>query len=646
MKKIKALLTLGLALGTLGGIAAAFGHSANSKVVKADPEEESYIEMSTDFFTNWTNDAGYIGDQNSTFWGEHYSFEALGKFYCGESAGDWRGTLTSRTWKQRTQYVYFQFGGACDYARDDANNDYVHLEFKYGENTVKFYNNTFVENPMTLRYYKIPDEVFSGLSKDENGYFDMSVDVVDYQPGGNYGLANFGYLHVNQTLESTADAMRYFLNHLSSDSRDWKKGKRKAIFNSYYENSDQRAVFFASVGDNIDDTFNSNDDFLKNWYFDHNYFNDEYGTARHFDKAISTSTYRPGDNTNLPFNNNNGFFRGWFENDTDGGFVGADNLKYRFVSRPFTLSGTGIVSIKMAGKASLHVLNPLVQNTIGQDADVAWIDNRALNTDGWEDSGRNIADTGFNTTTMVNHVINLEAYLGKTIQLAIADVDTSGWSACYYDDLVTKYTAAPGYHIDVVSQENNHGKFYPVYPDIYINSTRKSDQNERGVNYLDRGINKENENAILNHVDSSNSLPAYNVWKSYFDTVRNGKVGQNYCSSRTSESVQSVLNSYISLSEGAKRIVCKSDDFERVGDGDWYKVNPTVYGANDAYNIANSLQYLANENSMSLVVYSSGLVYAPNNVVDNPSLVVAVITTAALVCVVALFFYTRKRKVQ
>ena len=596
------------------------------------PNDYSFLPMRPDFFTNWTYDAGEFAGTDARFWGENYSFEALDTFYRGETKESWTGTLTSKTWKQSTQYVYFQLGGARDY---DHANGHAHLVFHYGSYSADFYNNTFVENPMTLRYFKVPDDKFEELTANSDD-FDMYVEVVDPAWEG-YGFVNLGYFHINQTEESTSDAMRYFLNHMSTDSREWEVNKRREIMNTYFDNSDQKAVFFRTVS-NVDDSFSSNSDFMNHWYFDHNYFNGDYGPEKHFDKAIGTDTYRPDAATNMPFNNDGGFFRGWYEPSVGAGFVESDGLRYRFISRPFVLSGTGLISIKMAGKASLHVIDSTVKNTNSQPADLAWIDNKAMQSDGDQS---NMASSGFNTTAMVRHVINLEAYLGKTIQLAICDVDTSGWSAAYFDSLVSNYTTRPGFRVEYAIQTNNSRTCYPVFRDIYINSACKNDGNQFGVIYNGgNGVNTANDNAILNHVDSSPSLGAYNAWKSYLDAARGGNAGNNYCSSLTSNDVKSALNAFAALSSDAKAIVCASDDFERTGANGL----PTIYGPSHQYNITRSLVYLAAENSINIGISASP--YLLSNILNTEStpIVLVSVSLVAISLLVVFLFVLKKRK--
>ena len=498
---------------------------------------------------------------------------------------------------------------------------------------------------MLLRYFRIPDTEYALLGG-SNG-FTMHIDLVDGRTG-NFGFHNFGYLHPNQTLESTADAMRYYLNHLSTDSRTSQIRMRKAIQNNYFLNEGTETglknVFYSTVS-NIDDCFSNNTDFTNHWYFDHNYFNNRYDATRYFDSAISTGTYRPEDATNLPFNNDGGFFRGWHENDEVGGFVAADFLRYRFISRPFVLSGSGIISIKMAGKASLHVIDATVQNTDSQPADLAWIDNNVMNMSG---DAANIASSGFNVCTMVNHVINLEAYLGKTIQLAICDYDESGWSACYFDELVSYYESAPAFHVDSTTQTNTSGTFYPSYPDVYVNSACKSGENASGVIYNGgNSVNTADDNAILNHTDSSSSYAAYNVWKIYLNTVRGGNQGTNYCSMLTDDGVKEVINTYASLSNAAKQIVCASDDFERVGSGDWYTINPTIYTSSDSYNLSRTIQYLADVNNISVTVYNSGALSLIKFMqLDNPTSisVISFLLLGAVALLATLTILKKKKK--
>ena len=540
----KFLIPLALAVGVL-----TLGHLTgikNYQRVSADPdpELESAIEINSAFFTNWGDytDPGTFGDKDAKFWDDWHFFNSLGSFFRGESNQGWTGTLTSRTWKQTTQYVYFTWSAAN-------NTEDCKLIFHYGEHEVSMKNDTFVENPMMLRYFKIPDDDYQTLIAANPSGFDMSVDLYDNVTSG-FGFHNFGYLHVNQTEEQVSDAMRYYLNSLDHDPGEWQVNKRKEIFNHYtVGNAGLKEVFYRQVS-NIDDGFENNDDFLNHWYFDYNYFNGGNWGLR-FDKAIGLDRFRPDDNTKMPFNKTgDGFFRGWHENEDLGGFVGGDNSIYRFVSRPFVLSGTGIVSIKMAGTASLHVIDPATRQ------DLAWADCQTFNTEG---NQSNLMDGSFNTVTMVRHVINLEAYVGKKIQLAIADVSDGGWSALYADELDTTNVTYPAFLVDSFEQSNNTGTYNIYKADKYINSENKSGSNSNGVIYVDSDINRANNNAIFGHVDNSPAKDAYNFLNGYYASLRSPANEFNYANA-SAEAKADVVNAYLSLNTNARSIVNASSD--------------------------------------------------------------------------------------
>ena len=566
----KAIKLLGLSL-VCGALTLGFASKQKAKEVKAD--YEWYIPMESAFFTNWSDAAGSFGDSNSTFWGDNYSFQALDSFYRGESAESWKGTLVSRTWKQHTQYIYFQIGGAKNY---DVTGDPVHINIYYGNHVYNLYNNTFVENPMLLRYFKIPDSVFAELTAN-NEDFDMHIEIVDQQSSG-YGFVNFGYLHVNSNESQVSNAMRFYLNHMNLNDREWEVNKRKQILENYYLNNELRSVFLRTV-DDISEDFESNSRFVDHWYFDYKYA-ENMNWALHFDRAIGTDSYRPEASTNMPFNNTgDGFFRGWFENDEIGGFVGGDGSRYRFLSRPFVLSGTGLISIKMAGTASLHVIDTAT------DSDLVWADLLTYNTSGDQ---VNLATSGFNTVTMVRHVINLEAYLGRTIQLGIADVSTGGWSALYVDELVTNYATYPSFKVDTFAQTNTSGTFNAYRTDKYINSTVfNGETNPNGLKYvLENEVNKANDNEIINHVDNTPIKDAYNFLQTYYSSLRSPANEFNY--DRVTDEVKtSVVNAYKALSSDAKAIVDSSIDIEYLStfEAEWWK-NPVTatHGVIDAFN--------------------------------------------------------------
>ena len=648
MKKTKIILTLGLTFGVLGGSVLALSQKRNVKAAKADAETE--ITVNSDFLCfhkaldaeNWSDGfdtaAGSFGDANSRYWtgNENFSFNSMGAFFRGETSEGWKGQLKSRNWNQTTEYGYFTWS-----AKD--NTELVHLDFVFDNGaghagTIHLKNDAYVENTMMLWYFKIPNFVADST-------YVMHVELYDDADSG-FAFHNFGFLHVNQTLQQVSDAMRLYLNSLDyyiSDNdghNNTDRNKSSAIFNHYYGNAYLKEAFCAPVA-NIDDSFSSNSDFLKHWAFDWAYDNYDK-TAKHFDTAISTFEYRPDDGHNVPFNNDTGYFKGWYaENTNSTGFTATDGAIYRFRSRAFVLNSTGLISIKMAGRsASLHVIDVATNSVLG------WVD---VNGRTFQDSGDmdNIANSGFNTCTMRRFVINLEAYAGRTIQLAIADVFDSGWAASYFDELVTSYTSVDtfGFEVDVATQTRGENSTYALYPDYYVSSTWVSNK-ENGFAYdTSNAIITANDNEIRDHVDSSAFLAAFDAWTTYINNVRNGREGSNYCSRLTSDEVKAAVNAYNSLSVDAKKVFCNSHDYERVGSGDWFSINPTIYHKNDTFNIGRSIQYLGQENSVALAVYSNGVAMGYNAYhFDSTTMIITSVSIIAIVSLFVLFLALKKKK--
>lgn len=574
MKKV--FILLGLA-AISSAVAVGVSTKASFKQAKADPDPETAITMNSSFFSNhkaigaenWEDGfdetAGTFGDENSIYWtpNENFSFNSMGSFFRGESNEGWRGVLKSRTWSQVTECGYFTWSA-------QNNSDNVYIEFFYdngaGHNgSIKLKNNAYVENTMMLWYFKIPSFVSAST-------YTMHVELYD-DSISDFAFNNFGYLHVNQTEEQVSDAMRWYLNHLNyynSGNDGWNntdRNKRSTIFNHYYGNSYLKAVFCKTVS-NVDEDFSSNDNFLKHWSFDWAYDNFDR-TAKHFDTIISTYDNRPDDGHNVPFNNNGGFFKGWYaDNTNNSGFTGTDGAIYRFRSRAFVLNNLGLISIKMGGRAaSLHVID-VETNSI-----LAWV-----NVDGrsYQASGdiHDIAESGFNTCTMRRFVVNLEAYAGRTIQLALADIYNEGWAAAYFDELVTSYSNINTFKfsVDEVAQTNSkevetdvfqNVTSYSAYTDYYV-SSRWVDGVANGIAY-DSGndINKANDNAILNHVDNSAANEAFEFLKWFYQNFRSD-TSFNYleCSNFAGQ-LQKLCDDYSGLSASAKAIVDNSDDFNR-----------------------------------------------------------------------------------
>ena len=510
--------------------------------LKAD-EMVTHIEMSADAFIDYAEEKGSFANADATFWGENYSFNALEPFFRGETAEGWTGSLTLKSWKQYTQFIRFQWGGAHNIE------DNIYLEIHYGEYSVSVFNETFSENTMMMDYFKIPDEQYALLDK-TNG-FDMHIKLVDNRTS-DYGFHNFGCLYVNQSEEEVSNAMRYYLNHINlTDTREWKLNNSKTIYNYYLNNDHLKSVFLKTVS-SADEDFENIGNFLNHWYIDVNYGNNA-ADARHVDAVVSNRAIRDG--SNMQYNPTGAsYFAGWY--DAPYGFIASDYPTYRFVSRPFVLGGTGLVSVKMAGRsASLHVIDAETQQ------DLAWADLRTFSTAG-EESKQYL---GFNTVTMVRHYINLSEYLGKKIQLAIADVYEDNWAASYFDELITNYETYPTFGIDGLLQDLGLGldKTYSYYFDQYIASTH-IDNDPNGLKYV-----KGKEEVTT--VDESSIYQAYKLLKHYYSALRSEANGFNY-ENATAEVRKELFDEYFAIDAEARLIFDNSKDF-KVGlfDEEWHK---------------------------------------------------------------------------
>lgn len=658
MKKGFKLLSV-LSLTALGGalVLGATAKNGIAREVKAT-DYETAIEMSSSFFANWSavetalgHVPGYFKGTDATYWNEDNSYNALGTFFDGcnnadtkKSTGEHEGdiyTLSSRRWRQdhTRPNIYFQWGGARDVKTDDVYLERLVFNFYATENGAlvtsrDMVNDTFSSLTMVLRNYIVPDDVLD-MFKDENQNrvdFYMSVDLVDGRTD-NYGAHTFGYLHVNQTLQEVADAQWLYYRNCVATSGD--NGRTvEQLRSNYWLNGSLKAGFENSFEEDFEDS----DVFQANFMLDAGY--DKNGGDRHLDKAISSANYRTDpSNTNMPFNKTgNKFFKGWYgSNDGEAsGYVEGDSPVYRFVSKPFHLPSNGIVSIKMANKASLHVID-----FDGGHGDLAWVDCKTNNPG----ESTNIAKDGVNAVTMVRHVINLSRYAGRLVQLAIADVEAGGWGAAYFDELKANYTTVPALKVDVVEQVAGGVTSYSALNDVYVSSV----EGLAGVESFDYVNNGDNPAE-----DTSPLLNASKFVKSYMNLFRNNHETNRYCSVYKTQDAKDLLDTYKGLSEAEQRLVCASKDYHRKNATaeNWWTIAPTFdleNGSAEAKTLGYSIAFLARENGTAgVTVYGAVLSSIMiNSVIDmtNPSVIVGFVGLVTLIALL-VFFATKKRKAE
>ena len=591
----KFLIPLTFAAGVL--VLASLSGVKTYQKVAADPEPDPepatteanhYMPFNNTNFTE-TGDHGYarlgvIHPYDFTSWSGR--FNALDSFFSGESSGigeNESGYFDSISWHQKKDnpYVYFTLAGNSK--------NYIEVLRKSNNSVLGSVNNDqFNGNPMVMNYIEIDT---SALSENEEVFLRIHDDSYQDEHGG-YRFVTFGYCHVNATDKDVSDAI---WTHINSLTTEYDAGNNEVHYRiretmNFYLNGKASTDGILLLSDNknlsADEDFESNAGFLNNWYRDTTYdhivwwdngdihrdnINDHY--YKSWDKLISNGTQH--NHERMPFNKTGErFFKGYHEpaygTDEATGFMDTDASKYRFVTKPFVLSGEGFISVKMSGHtASLHVLRG--------NTELAFIDNKTNSRAG---SNTNIT-TGYNCLTMVRHVINLSAFKGQVIQIAIADVNCDGdYGAVNFDELITKYDSVPTFKVDTVVQGDS---IHNYYPDFYVPMTNS----KYGL-----GIDYKNDEGVYDiHEDNSAVNEAYNYLKSYYSSLRSPSNRFDYSVASGATKVNVVVD-YNSLSSAAKTIVGNSKDilYTESWNNDWY-----VNAVNTASTISSPLAALVND---------------------------------------------------
>ena len=630
MKKLFSILGL---VGFAGALAVGAGVGVkNVKVAKATSTYFQFGELG-EIAANGTSgnfkfinaekcDAkpGSVVVKDSRYWTNDGCFNGMDNFFKGESAG-WAGIIKSDSWVQSStdKYVYFTWTGDAQTIRiyADGVNDAIETlanDFPNG-------------NAMIVNFIKIPDAYCDGTKVLHLEIEDPSTD------DSGYRFSNFGYCHVNATAKEVSDAI---WKHIEEDLHHDTNETRDRYFSTLTTYSKAKYKPITKLSDNarteVDEDFNDNATFLSNWTRDVFYDDGDLGSM-HTDTIISTITHRVGD-TNLPINKTGtGFFKGFYEDGT--GFVPTDGARYRFVSKPFILSGTGFISVKMAGRsASLHIVRGSGTNSDGENEinhDLLWANVKTYKD---VDQG-NVATSKQNSVTLVRHVLNLSAFLGEIIQIAIADTDTAGgWGAVNFDELITYYPDYPTFTVDTAVQKNT---IHPYYLDQYISGDSSSAQD--GMDY--RESEKEST------VDNSPVKEAYGFLQYYYTNFR-AEGAFFSCCNVTDNTKSELISKYSALSKEAQAIVDDSDDFDygSVHSGNWWEKVPTVGG--DAHTVGYNVQYIARRFNITGIEIKNTPMVSSNQmelpvVMNNTVLVVVLISTLVALTFV-MFIALKKRK--
>ncbi len=522
----------------------------------AETTEVTYLPVGDDNFTLVDFNDGkedvtstlslksFIKGRRDTFWAQGRSYCALDNFIdsINNNGEGLTGTFKSKSFTQTKSYIYFTFGG-------NATNEVVLVDEETNE-TVKTLKNTYFKDPevscnMLIYSMEVPES---------NLGHTMHIEVKDLTTVG-FGGVVFGDLHVNQTKEEVAKAYSVYLNNISiSDelnSDNLNKTARNFIVDLYNNEENTDLYEFASYKlTDANVTFDQGNDNLSTLAFDDKYAKN-LGDFR-FNGFISSDTAYDW-NEQMPFNNDGYFFNG------NGYSERSEDAKFRFLTNKFTLSGTGLVSIKMAGRsAQLQVLDP---STIGTDSPtiLETLDNASFAD--CEGGVENVYFKGANYNTLQRVYWDLSEYVGKDIVLAIADKDTDkNWGMLFFDDLITKYDELPSFTVDVFGQtyKGSETTYYGAFTDLYV----KSDD----TNY----------NETFNE--------AYTFLNNYYyntASLVNDKK-HDYLASNSSDEAKDTRKAYQTLSTEAKEIVDSSEDFYFSLEGDdWQNYKPTVTTVKD-----------------------------------------------------------------
>ena len=331
----------------------------------------------------------------------------------------------------------------------------------------------------------------------------------------------------------------------------------------------------------------------------------------------------------MPYNmEGDGFFRGYLEGDSKGGFMSCDNSVYRFISRPVVIdSENPYVSIKMGGLASFHVIDATVNPGDKDDADLAWIDANTKNTSGID----GLVYSGFNVTTMKRFVINLQAYAGRTVQFAIADIGGGGsWEAANFDELKVNFTPT-AFDVDTIVQTTGGSTYYCTYADKYVNSNF-SGEDANGIIY---------KNSADKVADTTDVKAAADFLSNYYGVIRNTDNGTSFCGENkeilTSDPVKGIVASYNALTEGAQKIVCASTDYQQ---GTYATKDTWFEQAVVSSEVGTTLEYIASYNNINTTTYANLVFFGNNTTAISATVFVGIVGIGAVVA----FLLLKKRK--
>ena len=394
----------------------------------------------------------------ATFWGEARHFNALGDFYRGEKNESWTGTIRSIEWVQDEgcPYVTFTLGGNV---RDPS---YLEIVDADGNNATtdpdgkivnEYFSDPALSNNMIVRVVKIA-EGFYGKP--------LHLEIHD-NLGAGWAMVNFGELSPNQTAEEVSDTLWQHgfggqgANAAEAPSASSDLAAQEYIWGKYTDPAN--AEYAPFMGDARDVTATSvEEDFESGelsslWTVDLNYAENPDGTLYYdFDRSkavsdISTISWVE----RMPFNKDGNYFlNSW----NDMGGAAHEQVRWRLLSKPFVLTGAGIVTAKMGGhnaRVSLYAYDG--DKPMPDDVPLASMTHEEK---GW--LGNLDCTLGGNNITMRRSYLDASEHVGKTVVLALEDFRTGGdWGHAFFDSVSTsvELSELPSFPLEILEQKQD-----------------------------------------------------------------------------------------------------------------------------------------------------------------------------------------------
>ena len=619
--KFRTFLALSLGLGVLGGSLLALRANdvkfSEAQANEGDLTVTDYVPINTNNFYCEGYDMGsIIRSGNETFFDPGRFFGTSRPFintvnhYEGNT-----GWIRSKVFNQTGEYISFVMGGNPNFENDHPRN-FVNVwseDHAYNVGN-EICNNAFVDADiscnMVFKFVQIPAQ-----------YRGRTIIYINDGTTGNFGGVTFGDLRINQTWDDVVEA---FSAHLATYALSQNNAANISAYNTI-KNLYETDPYYASLRTSLAAKTSADDNFEKqngmiNWAVDR--LNSTYpngdlallnleGIISNIDLKQDPDYFQVGMPSNMSGTH---YLRPEFE--SSGVY---EDAKYRFVSSEFTLSGSGFISAKLGGgTAVLELVKASDYSTLLSTATAAAEGTNILRPGFVGEANKeqtfNLADSGVRLNTMSRVYLDCHEYVGERVRVALHDARHGfGWGLAYFDDVVTYYENTPSFQVDVCRQDVH----YITVPDEYSGAA------------------------------NTDFAKAHGFWRNYLNVVRGGKYGNNYCSSRVSDEIKALLGNdgYNGLTATAKQIVCASVDYERVGSAEnYYDKEPVIYEATDTYNIARSIQYLAEQNGVSVTVYNPSASRTVFGIADNSVETMILVIGLSIVCIIACALVLKSNK--